>query len=164
MAPGLRVLHVRRAQSAKGFRKEIFSQGSRQDGRGGSGFINVLRAGALSPLVERRKATSPGRPRKAVGTHSHHSSEVPLMTPSPTTGYSITSHICGRGAPGEKGKYEINLFAVVGFLFLLLQKHFTYQYFSSRSEWKGCFTSQGRTTPYTSFRQQWGATSQRGTS
>ena len=80
MAPGLCVLHVRRAQSAKRFRKEIFSQGSRQDGRGGSGFINVLRAGALSPLVERRKATSPGRPRKAVGTHSHHSSEVPLMT------------------------------------------------------------------------------------
>lgn len=26
------VLHVRRAQSAEGFRKEMFSQGSRQDG------------------------------------------------------------------------------------------------------------------------------------
>lgn len=83
------VLHVRGAQPAKGFRKEICSQGSRQDGGWGSGFINVLRAGALSAISGEKESHKPWETEKGGGYLQSSQLRSALMTPSPTTGYSI---------------------------------------------------------------------------
>ena len=93
------------------------ARGRGKVGGRGSGFINVLRAGALSAISGEKESHRPWETEKGGGYPQSSQLRSAPNDSKPHNRVQVTSHICGGGAPGEKGKYEINLFAAVAFYF-----------------------------------------------